>query len=73
MQERPKLGWYDFKDGNALARVDGGPAGVYYCETVEQYEDAVYQIICFTNGTGLHKTTFEEIPDGYQTDQSNPD
>lgn len=57
-----KLDWYDFKSGLALARVDGGPAGVYYCETKEQYEDAVYQIIC-AKGTGLYEVTYEEIPD----------
>jgi hypothetical protein len=63
-----KLDWYDFRSGLALARVDGGPAGVYYCETKEQYEDAVYQIICAT-GTGLYEVTYEETPDGYRTDQ----
>lgn len=63
-----KLGWYDFVSGRALARVDGGTAGVYYCEDKEQYSDAIYKIICH-HGTGLYKVTYEEVPDWYRSDQ----
>lgn len=52
-----KLDWYDFSSGLALARVDGGPAGVYYCETIDAYREAVTQVI-MGRGSGLWETTY---------------
>ena len=49
--------WEKFKHGQLLIRVDGGPAGVYYCCDVNEYQDAIGQVIAF-HGTGLYTTSY---------------
>jgi hypothetical protein len=49
--------WERFEQGQLIARVDGGPAGVYYCETVDAYREAVTQVI-LGNSHGLWETTY---------------
>jgi hypothetical protein len=49
--------WEKFEQGQLFARVDGGPAGVYYCKTVDAYREAVTQVI-LGRGSGLWETTY---------------
>lgn len=49
--------WDRFEHGQLIARVDGGPAGVYYCETVDQYSEAILSIIMH-KGTGLYNVSY---------------
>lgn len=49
--------WQRFKLGKLFIRLDGGPAGVYYCETAEQYHDAVCRII-LSGGSGLQEVRY---------------
>lgn len=56
--------YQDFVKGKALARVDGGIAGVYYCETRQEFEDAVYRIVMHSTGDGLYEVEFMELTNG---------
>lgn len=58
-----ELKWQDFIKGQATARVDGGSAGVYYCNSIEEFRQAVYKIV-MSNTSGLYEVEFLERLNG---------